>query len=722
MYTIPTYWLNLVCILPASGMDWVGEKHGFDPCAKMEKTMIKNKKIRQVLKNMLLWPIFLSVLLVIMTVYMYFVDVTAGKVATVFVLIYLVAVFAIFFVKRSQINEGLVRFGTAFGQVQKNLIKEMAVPYAILDGEGRLLSANNEFSVICGDNMRLKAQIGTIFPEITRNLLPIGNDIAKVDISVGEFKYRVEMKNLYIEDADWNENNKGEASDRENVLIAVFFYDETEIKRLQKYLLDRQLVVGLLYIDNYEEALESIEEVRRSLLTALIDRKINKYFQDYQALLKKLEKDKYLLVFQNKYLDELKNAKFPILDEVRNVNIGNEMAVTVSLGLGSDAESYTEGFEAARAAIELALGRGGDQVVIKEHEKISYFGGKSASVEKSTRVKARVKAQSLRELIETNEQVLIMGHSMADVDSFGAAVGVWRIAKYFDKKAHIVLNNITSSVRVLTERFAAGGANSEYSELIIGNNQAMELLDDNTVLVIVDVNRPGYTECPELLEAAKTKVLFDHHRQTADSINDAVLSYIEPYASSACEMVAEILQYVGDGLKLKNNEADAMYSGIMIDTNNFVTKTGVRTFEAAAFLKRNGADVTRIRKAFRADMGEYRAKAKAVSQAELFMEGYVFSECEADGLESPTVLGAQVANELMDINGIKASFVFTDYNNQIYVSARSIDEVNVQVIMEKLGGGGHMSVAGTQFTDCSIDEAKQRVKDVIAKMVGEGEL
>lgn len=685
--------------------------------------MIKNKKIRQVLKNMLLWPVCLSVLLLIMTVYLYFVDAAAGKVATVFVLIYLIAVFTVFFVKRNQINEGLVRFGTSFGLVQKNLIKEMAIPYAVLDGEGRLLSANNELSAICGDRMKLKTPIGSIFPEITRNLLPSGNDISKIDISVGSSKYRVEMKNLYIDDADWNENTKGIDSDKENVLIAVFFYDETEIRRLQQYLFERQLVVGLLYIDNYEEALESIEEVRRSLLTALIDRKINKYFQDYQALLKKIEKDKYLLVFQNKYLSELKNAKFPILDEVRNVNIGNEMAVTVSLGLGTDVESYTEGFEAARAAIELALGRGGDQVVIKEHEKISYFGGKSASVEKSTRVKARVKAQSLRELIEANEQVIIMGHSMADVDSFGAAVGVWRIARYFDKKAHIVLDNITSSVRVIAERFTSNNnSNAEYAEMIIGGAQALELLDAGTVLVIVDVNRPGYTECPALLEKASTKVLFDHHRQTSDSISDAVLSYIEPYASSACEMVAEILQYVGDGLKLKNNEADAMYSGIMIDTNNFVTKTGVRTFEAAAFLKRNGADVTRIRKAFRADLGEYIAKAKAVSQAELFMDGYVFSECAADGLESPTVLGAQVANELMDISGVKASFVFTDFNNQIYVSARSIDEVNVQVIMEKLGGGGHMSVAGTQFTDCGIEEAKQRVKDVVARMIGEGEL
>lgn len=258
--------------------------------------------------------------------------------------------------------------------------------------------------------------------------------------------------------------------------------------------------------------------------------------------------------------------------------------------------------------------------------------------------------------------------------------------------------------------------------MIVNSEQAMELFDDSTVLVIVDVNRPGYTECPELLEMAKTKVLFDHHRQTSDSIGDAVLSYIEPYISSACEMVAEMLQYVGDGIKLKSVEAEAMYSGIMIDTNNFLTKTGVRTFEAAAFLKRCGADVTRIRKAFRTNMDDYIAKARAVSTAEIFLNGFIMAVCEADNVNSPTVLGAQVANELMDINDVKASFVFTEYNDQIYISARSIDEVNVQVVMEKLGGGGHMSVAGAQLAGCTIKEAKQKVKDVLADMVKNNEI
>lgn len=688
----------------------------------MEIYMNKNKKIRPFMKFIITWPLYMVVLLIIMNVYVYFLDAKAGKIVTIFILVYIAGMTVLVLLKRGQINEQLVKFGASFGQVQKNLIKEMAIPYALLDSDGRLLSANNEFTEMCKDKIKLKVNISQIFPEITKNVLPQDEDVSVLHVTLGEKRLRAELKNIYVDDADWNEEKKSIIESRENVLVSVFFYDETEIVQLQKYLKDRQLVVALLYIDNYEEALESIDEVRRSLLSALIDRKINKYFQDYQALLKKIEKDKYLIVFQNLYLEELKAGRFTILDEVRDVNIGNEMAVTVSLGIGTGMDSYTESYEAAHAAIDLALGRGGDQVVIKDTNEFLYYGGKSASVGKSTRVKARVKAQSFREIIEENEKVIIMGHSMPDADSFGAAVGVYRIVRYLGKKAYIVLNTVTDSIAMIVDRFKGEQAGNEYADMIVNSDQAMSLYDDNTVLVVVDVNRPGYTECPELLEMAKTKVLFDHHRQTSDSINDAVLSYIEPYISSACEMVAEMLQYVGDGVKLKSIEAEAMYSGIMIDTNNFLTKTGVRTFEAAAFLKRCGADVTRIRKAFRTDMDEYIAKARAVATAEVYLNGFVLADCIGENGGSPTVLGAQVANELMNINGIKASFVFTDFNNQIYISARSIDEVNVQIVMEKLGGGGHMSVAGAQLSGCTKDEAKQRVRDVLKEMVDNNEI
>lgn len=680
--------------------------------------MIKNRKVRALLKSLMLWPLFLVALLVIMTVYLYFIDVAAGRVATVFVLLYIAGVVVAFMIKAKHINEQLVKFGLNFGQVQKNLIKNMAIPYAVVDSEGKFLSGNYEFAGLFSDPISVNTPIEEFLPGVTKSDLPLGSEIIEAHVVIGDFRFKAEFQNMPVEADDWSKEVGTERL--EHILTAIYLYDETENLFLKQELEDKKLVVGLLYIDNYEEALESIDEVRRSLLVALIDRKINKYFQNVNALLKKIEKDKFLFVFQNKYLESLKSARFTILDEVREVNIGNEMAVTVSVGIGTGVDSYTEGYDAARAAIDLALGRGGDQVVIRDHEDNQYFGGKSNSVEKSTRVKARVKAQSLRELIENKDKVYVMGHKMADEDCFGSAVGVYSICKQYGKKAYIVLENYTASVRAMVERFES---NPDYNEMIISGAQAMNEIDDNSVLIVVDVNRPSITECPELLERAKFKVLIDHHRQTSDSITDAVLSYVEPYASSACEMVAEILQYISNNVKLKGLEADAMYAGIMIDTNNFLNKTGVRTYEAAAYLKRNGADVLRIRKLFRTDMNEFTIKAKAAANAERYLQNFVISHCEAEGLvESPTVLGAQVANELMDISGIKASFVLTPYNGIVYASARSNDEVNVQVIMEKLGGGGHMSVAGAQFTDCNLEEAVQRIKSVLKEMRDNGEL
>jgi c-di-AMP phosphodiesterase-like protein len=408
------------------------------------------------------------------------------------------------------------------------------------------------------------------------------------------------------------------------------------------------------------------------------------------------------------------------LEEVRSVNIGNEMAVTVSIGLGVNADNYITGYEYARTAMDLALGRGGDQAVIKDREKIYYYGGKSIQVEKSTRVKARVKAHAFREFVEGKDKIIIMGHKIGDVDTFGASMGIYRIAKTFGKKAHIVINEITTSLRPMMNRFVG---NPDYEEdLFIKNDQALEIMDANTLLVIVDVNRPSYLECEELLNYAKAIVIFDHHRQTNEAIENASLSYVEPYASSTCEMVAEILQYIGSGLKLKYLEADALYAGIMIDTNNFLTKAGVRTFEAAAYLRRNGADVTRIRKFFRSEFNYFKTKADAISSTEIYLDNYAIAVCASTEVDSPTVLGAQVANELLNITDIKASFVFSEFNNKIYISARSIDEVNVQVIMEKLGGGGHLSVAGTQLENCTIEQAIKKLKKTLSDMIKEGDL
>ena len=656
-----------------------------------------------------------------MNLCIYMIDHKASIVMSLFVALYFVIALLLYFIKRPTIIGDMVRFATNYENIQRRLLKELALPYAVLDSNGRMLWGNDEFCDIIGLEQKAKKSITNVFPEVTKDVFPNNEMDVELHLSFQEANYKVVLRKVLTPDIEddyylLNEEEK----DKSAYLIAMYLYDETEIMGLKKANSDQKQIIGLLYIDNYEEALESIDEVRRSLLTALVDRKINKYMQSIDAVIKKLEKDKYIFVFQNKYLPQLQSNKFSILEEVRAVNIGNEMAVTISMGLGVNADSYIRGYELARAAMDLALGRGGDQAVVKEGEKIYYYGGKSVSVEKNTRVKARVKAHALKEFVEAKDKVVIMGHSIGDVDSFGSAIGVYRIAKTLNKKAHIVINEVTTSVRPMISRFMN---NPDYEEdMILNSAQAIEAVDANTILVVVDVNRPSYTECPELLKLTKTIVILDHHRQTGEAIENAALSYIEPYASSACEMVAEILQYIGEGLKLRQVEADAMYAGIMIDTNNFLTKTGVRTFEAAAFLRRSGADVTRIRKAFRTDMTEYLTKAQAITSTEVFMEHYAFTECGTQGVESPTVLGAQVANDLLEIDEIKASFVFTQFNGKIYISARSIDELNVQVVMEKLGGGGHMSVAGAQLVDCTVPEAMEKLKEVLTTMTQEGEI
>ena len=676
-------------------------------------------KLKGQLKSYLRLPLIMTVLLIIMNVMLYMVEVKAGAIATGFTAVYIVAAVLLYFHRRPSILNELISFATQYGQVQKNLMQSFALPYALLDADGKILWMNDEFLFLTGKEKRYRKFIGNIFPEVTSEKLPLPDEVRDLEIVYQEHSYRLNMKRVEIQEL-LDASGIVEADKDRSYLISMYLFDETELKRYIRQKDEEKLVTGLLYLDNYEEALESMEEVRSSLLIALIDRKINKYFASIDGVVKKLEKDKYFLVMRKKSLDILKEKKFSILEEVKTVNIGNEMAVTISIGIGMNADTYAHTSEYARIAMELALGRGGDQVVVKDGNNITYYGGKSQMMEKTTRVKARVKAHALKEFMSSKDKVVVMGHKITDVDTFGAAIGIYRAAKTLEKKAYIVINTPTSSIRPLMDGFLHS---QEYdSRMFVNSHEAKEIVDDNTVVVVVDTNRPNYTECEELLSMTKTIVVLDHHRQGKDVIQNAVLSYIEPYASSACEMVAEILQYFADGIRIRNIEADSIYAGIMIDTNNFLTKTGVRTFEAAAFLRRCGADVTRVRKLFRENVEDYRAKGEAIRNAELFREHFAISVCPSEGLESPTVVGAQAANELLNVIGVRASFVLTDYRNTIYISARSIDEINVQVIMERLGGGGHLNIAGAQLEHYSIAEATDTLKRTLQKMLDEGDI
>ena len=681
---------------------------------------LKSKmKLKGRLKKYMQTSLYLGLLLAVVNLVVYLIIIPSGLVVTCFVLLYFAVVLSLQFYNKPVIINELVSFATQYGQIQKVLLRELEIPYAMLDDGGKIVWTNEAFEKVVHKDRGYRKSITSLFPSVTRERLPGEQERSELDIVYENSNYVAKMRKISLEDMLVS----SDIVDGENFsgyLIAFYLFDETALRIALQEVDDQSLAVGLIYLDNYDEALDSVEEVRRSLLVALIDRKVNKYVSALDGICKKLEKDKYMVILRKKATVLLRESRFDLLDEVKTVNIGNEMAVTISIGMGLDGLTYAQNFEFARNAIELALGRGGDQAVMKTPQEITYFGGKSQQVEKSTRVKARVKAQALREIITGKEKVLIMGHRMADVDSFGAAVGIYRISTTLERKAYIVLNDISTSLRPMVESFKN---HEDYQEdMIIGSQQAIELAGSNTVLVVVDVNKPSITECPELLRLCKSIVVLDHHRQGTEVVENATLSYVEAYASSACEMVSEILQYIGESIKISPEEADCMYSGIMIDTSNFMTKTGVRTFEAAAFLRRNGADVTRVRKLFREEAIEYKTKADAVSQAEIYRDVFAVSTCSSEGIESPTVMGAQAANELLNIRGVKASFVLTEYQNQIFVSARSIDEVNVQVIMEKMGGGGHLSAAGCQLNGVSIFEGIGILKGTLDKMIAEGDL
>ena len=682
-------------------------------------SMKKNMKLKGRLKSYMQTSIYLGLLLVAVNLLIYILDVPSGLVLTCFTLFYFaVTAFLQLYNKPIIMNE-MVSFATQYGQIQKVLLRELELPYAMLDEEGHVIWTNARFEEIVHKDKGYRKSITSLFPSITREKLPFEEDEVSFDLTYEDRNYEVRMRKISMKEMAQN-SDIIEGDGYDGCLFAFYLFDETALRIALQEVDDQSLSVGMIYLDNYDEALDSVEEVRRSLLTALIDRKVNKYIAALDGICKKIEKDKYMVILRKKSVALLRENKFDLLDDVKTVNIGNEMAVTISIGIGLDGLSYAQNYEFARNAIDLALGRGGDQAVIKTPDNTIYFGGKSQQVEKNTRVKARVKAQAPREIISSKDQVLIMGHRLADADSFGAAVGIYRIARILDKKAHIVLNDVSTSIKPMVDLFMDHEDDEE--NMIIGSQQSLEYAGSGTVLVVVDVNKPSITECPELLRMCKSIVVLDHHRQGTEIIENATLSYVEAYASSTCEMVSEILQYIGESIRISPEEADCMYSGIMIDTNNFMSKTGVRTFEAAAFLRRNGADVTRVRKLFREDAIEYKAKADAVSQAEIYRNAFAISTCSSEDIQSPTIVGAQAANELLNIRGVKASFILTEYQNQIFVSARSIDEINVQIIMERMGGGGHLNTAGCQLSGISISEGIGILKTTLDKMIEEGDL
>ena len=620
--------------------------------------------------------------------------------------------------RKNRLVSALLNFSLRANENRARLFEEMPTAYCIVGEDGEILWENKAFHKILQKDSKIERNLFNIFPNMQKEMLKEKEAMLELHSSFMERKYCIDLIRLDALEDEGEEEIRSLSGEEE--LVAVYLRDETEEVELQEKLDEERVVLGLAYIDNYEDVMEQIEEVRRSLLAALVDRKITRYITASNGVIKKIEKDKYFFLLKQSVLEKMMEDRFSILEEVKEIDMGNELAITLSLGIGYGAGDFSQNYEYARTSMDMALGRGGDQAIVKNPEKLNFFGGKSQSTERVTRVKARVKAQAFQELIESKDKVLIMGHKNADMDCLGSSVGVYRMVTALDKRAYIVQNNVTSTILPLKERFLN---NADYPEdMFIDGETAKTLVDNNTMLVVVDCDRPSIIDEPDLLNMVKTKVVFDHHRQSSETIQGAVLSYCEPYASSASELIAEMMQYIREGIKARPMEADCMYGGVVIDTREFTNQTGVRTFEVAAYLRRCGADITRVRKVFREDFNDYQAKADTISRADIYRNSYAISSLEKSGSESPTVLCAKAANELLNIRGIKASIVLTKVENTVFLSARSIDELNVQVLMEKLGGGGHRTVAGAQIEGKEIEECIELVKAAIDEMIEEGEV
>lgn len=571
---------------------------------------------------------------------------------------------------------------------------DIPVPYVVIDGDFSVMGCNEEFLQLMGFKCFTDFNIKEKIPEYNEHL---NNQIVKI----GDREFRIYSSHAELTDG--------------NIADSLCFMDVTEIQTLKRSLESEKTVLGLIYIDNYDEVIESVDDSAIPMLTAIVDRKLTAMIHEARGVLKKTEKDRYFFCITAEALADIQKSKFEILNEIRSITIGEHIPVTLSIGIGIGEVTLESAMKSAKAAIDLALGRGGDQALIKNGDKYIFYGGKSGEVSHNARIRARVKADALSELIAESERVYVMGHVIADADCFGSSIGVYRIAKSLGKSCSIILDSIPSSIKKILDKFIG---NPDYDDLLTDSQEAWQNITDNTLLIVVDTHINNRVESVDVLNKASKVVVFDHHRKSTDFIDKAVMVYHEPYASSACELVTEMIQYIGEKVKLKSVEADALLAGMTVDTKNFSMKTGTITFEAAAFLKRCGADGIRVRKLLQEDLSVFKAKAMAVANTEPIADGMYMSVCPAD-YGNTSVTAAQAADELLDVEGIRASFVICEEGDTIYVSARSLGDINVQVILEKIGGGGHQTISGAQFKDKTVDDVKELVKDAVKQYIEE---
>lgn len=658
----------------------------------------KYKELRNDVINVYL--IFITILILMLA---YYEKYQAFAIATFIYIIILVINIRKEVNKKNEWTELIASLSNKLDGANNNLLVGTPFPLIVTNSEGNILWYNEKTSNIFKEDGGLGANVKDVSKSI--NIRQILED------KKTEFRY-LKIKNRYY-DAYTSKivlDNNGD-----DTVIMIYLCDMTEKFNFERELHENKESTILIEVDNLKEVIKNTEENKSPLLIAEIEREINLYAQKMNAMIKKYSESKYILSVQDKYIDEQIIAKFDILDNTREISIGNQISVTLSMGIGRGGRTPNENLQYAQAAKDLALGRGGDQAVVKLKEKLSFYGGKTKEVEKTTKVRARVIAQALVNLIDESDNVLIMGHKNIDADSLGAAIGLHSVIRSRNKKSYIIIDEVNDSVFNIMEEIKK---DESYSKVFVKGNKALELVTENTLLIVVDVQNQGHVMNIDILEKCDKVVVIDHHRKGVDYIKDSIISYVETYASSTCELVAEMIPYMNDNPKLQKIEAVSMLAGICIDTKNFYFKTGVRTFEAAAFLRKLGADTILVKKLFADDMEIFTERADIIKSAEI-IEDVAIAVCPKSVKDNVVV--ARVADELLNISGIIASFVIARIDNTIYISGRSLGDINVQLILEKFGGGGHINMAAAKIQNKDTNRVYEELKEAIDNYLREGE-
>ena len=591
--------------------------------------------------------------------------------------------------RRIELSDHLQDLTFNIDKLAKNTMVNSPFPLVIAETNGNMIWKSNKFTQEFA-NIDINNILGDLLKQIK---LEIENNEESTEQSIHK---ELEIGNKIYEILGRYTKSK------EEYICTIYFIDETKCVELEKEYHNSQICVGLIMIDNFEEVNQRISDEDKPLLTAQIEKTIYDWASEFQGLVVKAERDTFVCIFEQRYLAELEEKKFNILDTIKELELSDKIQITLSISVSTEGQSNYEKYKSAQAGLDIALGRGGDQTVVRENGKYQFFGGRTQELEKRTKVKARIVSHALQELMQEAKNVMIMGHTNGDIDSMGASMGLYRLAKSLNVEAYIVNNSTGISLENFME---AAKEEKEYQEVIINKAEALSKISAETLLIIVDTHKRSYVEVPELLEETGKIAIIDHHRKSPDFIEEAILTFHEVYASSACELVTEILEYAPKEIELTTIEAEALYAGIMMDTKNFTFKTGVRTFEAAAYLRKCGIDIIRVKKWFQSDLKTYTKISTIIDNAEIINDTIGISIYDENDKDA-NVICAKAADELLTISDITASFVIGKLGDKVCISGRSIGDINVQIILEKLGGGGHITLAGAQVEGLSIGEVK----------------